>query len=178
MQTLTETTLDHINADAKLLADARAQLGLMMQALNAGLEALKADAMPEIRSAIDAASVAWQALECRIRANPQLFVKPRTVAAHGITFGIEKGKGAIKIDDPEKTCKLIRKHLPELADTLIVTSEAPLKKGVAQLSVADLKRIGATVVDAADQVVIRPAPSDVDKLVKALVRAQIDEGEQ
>ena len=169
------TTLDDISENARLLADTRGHLGELMRTLSAGLEALKADAMPDIRNAIVAASAAWQALELSIQLNPQLFVKPRTVAAHGITFGMEKGKGSIKFADEEKTCELIRKHLPEQAATLIVTRESPLKKAVSLLSVADLKRIGATVIDAGDQVVIRPAPSDVDKLVKALVRAEIEE---
>lgn len=169
------TTLDDITEDARLLAETRAHLGEMMQALNAGIEAMKADRMPDIRSAILAATAAWQALETGIRLNPQLFVKPRTVAAHGITFGIEKGKGAINIGDPDKTCRLIRKHLPDQADVLIAVQEVPVKKAIAQLSVAELQRIGATVTDADDRVVIRPAPSDVDKLVKALVRAELDE---
>lgn len=170
-----ETTLDELNDDARLLADARRQLGTLVQALNAGLEAMKADSMPEIRSAIEAASFAWKALEARIQANPQLFVRPRTVAAHGITFGLQKGKGAIQFDDPDATCRLIRKHLPDRAATLIVTREAPVAKAIANLSVSDLKRIGATVIDAGDQVVIRAAPSDVDRLVRALVSAEVDE---
>lgn len=169
------TTLEELTKDALLLAETRAHLGQMMQALSAGIEALKADSMPDIRNAIVAATAAWQALELGIQLNPHLFVKPRTVAAHGITFGLEKGKGSIEFGDPEATCRLIRKHLPELADTLIVLREMPLKKAVAQLSAAELKKIGATVQDAGDQVVIRPAPSDVDKLVKALVRAEIEE---
>jgi hypothetical protein len=172
-----QTTLDDLNEGARTLAEARAQLGTLVQALNAGLEAMKAENMPEIRAAIETATAAWQALELGIQLNPQLFVKPRTVAAHGIVFGIQKGKGSIEIADPDATVRLIRKHLPELADTLIATKETPVKKAVERLPVADLKRIGATVVDAGDQVVIRPAPSDVDKLVKALVRAELDPAE-
>jgi len=172
-----ETNLDNITDNARLLADARGHLGELMRALSAGLEALKADAMPDIRNAIVAATAAWQALELSIKLNPQLFVKPRTVAAHGITFGLQKGKGSIEFADPDATCRLIRKHLPELADTLIITREMPVKKAVEQLSAADLKRIGATLQDAGDQVVIRPAPSDVDKLVKALVRTEIEESD-
>ncbi|HMN55605.1 MAG TPA: hypothetical protein PKE15_00025 [Ottowia sp.] len=171
-----ETTMDDLTTNARLLADARAELGELVQALNAEMESLKLEAMPQIRAAIANAGECWAELEKSIQANPQLFAKPRTVAAHGITFGLEKGKGAIEFADPDKTCALIRKHLAELAPTLIITRESPLKKAVAQLSAADLKRIGATVIDAGDQVVIRPAPSDVDKMVRALVRADLEEG--
>lgn len=170
-----DTTLDDLIDGARLLSEARLQLGTLVQALQAGIEALKADAMPEIRDAIADVSEAWQELEKSIQANPQLFVKPRTVASHGIVFGLEKGKGAIEFADPEKTCALIRRHFPDLADTLIVTREAPVKKAVAQLSVQQLRLIAATVIDSGDQVVIRPAPSDADKLVRALVRAELAE---
>src|SRR5574337_421285 len=174
---MTTTTLDEITDNARLLADARTHLGELMHALSAGLEALKADRMPDIRHAIVAASAAWQALELSIQINPQLFVRPRTVSAHGITFGLEKGKGTITVADPDRTCALIRKHLPEQADVLIAARDMPVKKALAQLSAADLKRIGATVTDVGDRVVIRPAPSDVDKLVKALVRTELDEAD-
>lgn len=169
------TAMDEINARAKRLADARQQLGQLVQALNAGLEALKANEMPAIRDAIAQATTAWSALEAGIQAAPALFIKPRTVAAHGITFGIEKGKGSITVPDPDRTVLLIRRHMPDQAAVLIASKEVPVKKALAQLSVADLKRIGAQVGDADDRVVIRPAPSDVDKLVAALVRAELDE---
>lgn len=171
----TPTTIDDLAASAGVLAAARGQLGELVQALNAGLEALKADAMPDIRAAIGEASVAWAELEALIRLHPELFVKPRTVAAHGIVFGLEKGKGAIEIADADRTAELIRKHLPELAPTLLAVKAVPVRKAIAQLSAADCRRIGVQLVDATDQVVIRPAPSDVDKLVRALVRAELDE---
>lgn len=133
--------------------------------------------MPDIRAAIETATAAWKALELGIQLHPELFVKPRTVAAHGITFGLEKGKGAITFAySDEKTCDLIRKKLPDLAKTLIATKEAPVKKAVQRLDAAQLKLIGASIDSAGDAVVIRPAPSDVDKLVKALVKAELDEG--
>ena len=87
-----DTTLDDLIDGARLLSEARLQLGTLVQALQAGIEALKADAMPEIRDAIADASEAWQELEKSIQANPELFVKPRTVAAHGIVFGLERAR--------------------------------------------------------------------------------------
>jgi len=168
------TTLDDLNDQARALSDARHQLGRMVQALNAGIEALKHEQMPAIRTAIDEATDAWETLERGIQANPQLFVKPRTVASHGVTFGIQKSKGVIKVPDEERTVALIRKHLPEKADVLIASKEVPVKKALEQLPAADLKRIGVQVTEGQDTVVIRPAPSDVDKLVKALVKAEVE----
>lgn len=169
------TTMDVIEDRARVLAGARAELGALVQALNAGLEAMKAEQMPDIREAIDLATAAWGRLEQAIQAAPELFVKPRTVAAHGITFGIQKSKGAIEIPDPDKTVALIRKHLPDQARVLISVKEVPVKKAVEKLAAAELKRIGVHVGEAVDAVVIRPAPSDVDKLVRALVKAQVED---
>ena len=168
-------SLDELTARAKALADARTELGRLCQELNAQLEAMKAERMPAIRDAMDLAILAWQRLESGIQAAPALFVKPRTVAAHGITFGLEKGKGAIKVADEARTVALIRKHLGDQAAVLIAVRETPVKKALQQLAAADLRRVGVEVIDAGDQVVIRPAPSDVDKLVKALVRAEVAE---
>lgn len=167
-------TLEELNERALALSNARLQLGQLVQALNAGLEALKANEMPAIRVAIEQATAAWAALEAGVQSSPGLFVKPRTVAAHGVTFGIQKSKGVINIPDADKTVALIRKHLPEKADVLITTKEVPVKKAVEQLTAADLKRIGVQVTEGQDTVVIRPAPSDVDKLVKALVKAEVE----
>lgn len=169
------TTLDHITEAAKTLAGARQQLLQMTQALDASLEALKANAMPEIRQGIDQATTAWTALERLIQANPHLFVKPRTVAAHGIRFGIEKGKGVITLPPDAKAVALIRKHCPEQAELLINVVETPVKKAIAQLPIDLLRKIGGRVEDTADRVVIRPADSDVDKLVKALIKADVEE---
>lgn len=170
------TTMEDLTDRAKALADARADLGRMVQALNAGLEALKANAMPEIRAAIDTAGAAWSHLEAGIKANPGLFIRPRTVAAHGITFGVEKGKGKLEMPDDKRTVALIKKHLPDEAAVLIKTTEKPVKKALGNLPAATLRRIGCELQDAGDAVVIRPAPSDVDKLVKALVTAEVADG--
>jgi hypothetical protein len=171
------TTLDDIELKAKALAEQRALMGQLVGELNGGIAALMQDRMPAVRQAIDAAALAWTDLEDAIRANPQLFIRPRTVSMHGIKLGWEKGKGGLEIPDPAKTVALIKKHLAEQAEVLIDVKETPAKGALAQLAVADLKRVAVNVKDAGDQVVIRPADGAVDKLVKALVKNAIDESE-
>lgn len=170
------TTLDELGARARLLAERREHLRKMVAALTRGLEALKDDHMPGIRTAIGEASDAWERLRELVEANPQLFKKPRTVSMHGIKFGFEKGKGGLEIADPDKTVKLIRKHLPEQAEVLIATREVPAKDALAQLPADQLKKLGVNLKGSDDQVVIRPADAEVDKLVKALVKASVEEG--
>ena len=86
-----------------------------------------------------------------------------------------KGKGKICIDDPAMAIKLIRKHFPEQADVLIKTEEKPVAKAIGQLTVPELKRIGGTVEEAGDQVVIKPTDSEVDKLISALIADATEE---
>lgn len=165
---------DIIDNDVLALAQARGSLSQLMHALQSGMEALKADHMPGIRAAVYEAEVCWKALKLQIELHPHLFEKPRTAVAHGIKFGLAKGKGGLNIPDPDKTVLLIRKHLPEQAEVLISVKETPAKEALALLPAADLKRIGVQVVDSGDQVVIKPADGEVDKLVKVLLKAAVE----
>lgn len=167
-------TLEVIEQKALLLSMARSRLGDLVQQLNAELEVLKGEQMPAIRVAIAQALVAWKTLDVGIQASPDLFVRPRTVAAHGITFGLAKSKGSLEIPDPDKTVALIRRHFPEQAAVLIQTKEMPVKKALEQMTAAELKRLSVQVGEGQGQVVIRPAASDVDKLVRALVRSEAE----
>jgi hypothetical protein len=172
------TALDPILSQAEKLAEARQHLAAFTGHMQHALDKLRTSMLPDLRTRIDAATTEWTALETLIRENPHLFVKPRTVRAHGLAFGIEKDKGAIEIADPDKTVKLIKKHLPEQAELLIVSKEVPVKKALAQLPGADLKRIGVTVINATDRVVIRAGDNDVDKLVKALIKTGAEEAQE
>lgn len=168
-----KTKLDSMIQAAKVLSESRICLADAMGKLDTAVQALRDEAMPEIRNLINAAAADWAALDREVRANPAEFVKPRTVTAHGIKFGWEKGRGATEIPDPAKTVMLIKKHFPEQAKTLIDVTETPAKNAIALLAVADLKRIACLVRDASDQVLIRPANGDLDRLVRALVKADV-----
>ncbi len=53
--------------------------------------------------------------------------------------------------------------------TLVRTRKEPNKQALAELPAADLKKLGVTIVDAGDEVVIRPVDGDIDRLVDALM---------
>lgn len=106
-----------------------------------------------------------------------MFDTPRTVVFYGIKVGLQKGKGAIEWDDDAQVVKLIEKHFPEQADVLIKTTKKPVKKALAQLTVAELKKLGIVVEETGDQVVIKSTDSEIDKLVNALLKEdEIKEG--
>ncbi|GAB4485935.1 MAG: hypothetical protein OHK006_12930 [Thermodesulfovibrionales bacterium] len=156
-------------------ADARRSLADRVQALNDEIEAAKKRLLPGIKRAVEKAAEKKAALSSAVLEGVHLFERPRTVVISGIKVGLEKGKGKIEWEDDEQVVRLIEKHFPEQADVLIQTKKKPLKKALANLSAAELKKIGVVIEETGDQVVIKGADSDVDKLVKALLRE--DEGE-
>jgi hypothetical protein len=167
-------TIDELKVRAENLKVTRDVLADLVRALHDEIEQLKAEHMPQIEKTIDSAAFYWKALEEAVQANPGLFEKPRTITAHGIKFGLAKGRGGLVIADEARTLALIKKHLPEQAAVLIATKETPVKDALLQLSAVDLKRIGVEVKDTGDQVVIKPADSDLDKLVRALVAEAVE----
>lgn len=164
------TQLTDIEPTAKAYADARAKVVEIVTDLNAGIDALKRNHMPAIKRAITKAAEKHDQLKQIIEANPNLFVKPRTVIYHGVKIGMKQASGGISFDDADQVVRLIKKHFPEQADVLINTTEKPSKDALRNLSVAELKKIGCNSVDAGDAVVIKPTDSEVDKLVDALLK--------
>lgn len=164
------TPLQEIESRAKLYAEAREKLAAIVTELNAGIAALKRNAMPQIKRALGSATVHHDRLRTLVELAPDLFVKPRTVVFHGIKVGYQKGKGKIEWQDPEQVVKLIHKHYPDLCDTLIVTKETPAKAALTLLTASELRKIGVSSVDAGDEIVIKPTDSAVDKLVDALLK--------
>ena len=132
------------------------------------------DRLRGLRSRVAETAAAHDALFTAIKGRPDLFVKPRTVAVDGVKFGFRKQAGALDVGDEAKAIEMLRKKLPGLADTLIVTRESLEKKQLRKLPAADLARIGVTIGNPVDDVVIAVAESDVDKLVAAL----LDDGEE
>lgn len=137
--------------------------------LEAEIAASKRRAMRPILTAVERTASAKKVLYAALKGAPELFVKPRSVVIDGVKVGFQKQIGTITWEDDEAVCKLIRKHLHEQADVLIVTTERPSKKAMANLPVADIKRIGATVTADSDAVLIKDTASDVEKLVEALL---------
>lgn len=167
--------LQDIEPHARAYADARAKMAAIVCELNTGIDALKREHMPALKRAIARAAERHDQLKQIIEAHPALFAKPRTVIYHGIKIGYAKGKGGIAFDDAAQVIKLIRKHLPDAADALIATKEAPVKDALAQLTVAELKKLGCHVVQAGDAVLIKPTDSEVDKLVDVLIKGATEE---
>lgn len=169
--------LARIELLAKGYAVAHERLTDHVRALEAEIKAARRRGLPRLRRLVEAAAAERQSLKTAIEANPALFEKPRTRLMHGLRVGIAKGKGALRWADPDTVVRLIRRHLPDRAEALIKVSETPLKGALARLSAAELKKIGVTVEDDGDQVVIKPQDGEIEKLVEGLLAlAEEDEG--
>lgn len=126
-----------------------------------------------IQSAAARTRDAHARLEAAIAANPELFTKPRTLTIEGTKVGVQKGKGRLLVTD--KAVALIRRHLPEQADALIKTRESVNRPAVSALSGTQLKKIGCSLIDAGDRVLIATPRDDLDKLVDALLQDATEE---
>jgi len=169
------TAIDNISKRAEVYSTVRQLLTEKVSAFNDGLAALRKDHIPGIKKAVAKAVEAEASLRALIEAHPDCFTKPKTQVFSGVKVGYQKGKGTISFEDADSVVARIKKHLPDQADVLIKQKETPVKDALAQLSAADLKKIGVTVSEAGDQVVIKPVDSEVDKMVDALLK---DVGEE
>jgi hypothetical protein len=122
----------------------------------------------------------WRAIEAQqelhlaIKDHPEEFVKPRTRLLHGIKFGYQKRKGEIAWEDEAKVVALIRKHFPEQEEILIKIVETPVKKALGQLAAADLKKLGVSVENDTDEVIIKATDSDIDQIVEAILKTETE----
>jgi hypothetical protein len=163
-------TLSEIEVLARQLADARLNLKEGLDELESEMAAIKKKFLPAIRRAVEKAAQRHEALRGAIEETPDLFQKPKTVIFHGIRFGYQKARGEIVWEDAAQVIKLIKRNFPDQAETLLKITETPIKTALAQLSVADLKKIGVTVIETYDEVFIKPTDSEIDKLINALLK--------
>lgn len=164
-------TLNEIESLARAYADAYAQLGDDVAVLENSIREIKRKMLPRIKRAAEQAAEAKLSLTAAVEASPALFTKPRTRLLHGIKVGFTKQKGTVELGDEAAVIRRIRKLLPEdQAELLIRTEESVHKPSVYDLSVDDLKRLGISITNDSDRVVVKVADSDIEKMVDALLK--------
>ena len=170
-KTTLPTALATIERETRLHEEARLLLQQRVAVYTEGLAALRSDHMPGIRRALNKAADIEARLRQLVADNPGSFVKPKTRVLHGTKVGYQKAKGKIGFDKPARVVERIKRLLPEQADILIHKEEKPNKEALAMLPAADLKRLGCTVTDGGDVVIVKAVDGEVDKIVKALLEA-------
>jgi hypothetical protein len=170
MITATETTLATIDGLAAHYAKARRLLAERVSELEAEVAALQRRRIQGIKTAASDAAALQEQLRTRIEGAPHLFEKPKTYTLHGITVGYRKGAGKAEWDDSAKVCALIRKHLPDQAEVLIIVEEKPSADALKNLDARDLARVGVRMEGTGDFVVVKAADSAIDKLVARILK--------
>jgi hypothetical protein len=161
--------LTDIETLTKKYADARERLGGVITELNDLIERAKRERLARIKELVAVAAERQANLHAAIEGSPELFDRPRTVVFHGIKVGYQKGKGVLEISDAQRTLAKI-KELYDCPENYLHIIEKPNKDALAQLPAADLRKLGCTLTETGDQVVIRPVDSEVDKIVNALLK--------
>lgn len=168
-------TLETIELLTKEHASDRGVLAERVQSLHEEIDQAKRRKVPGIKAAVSRARDSQLRLRAAIEADKSVFERPRTRIFHGIKVGLQKAKGRLAFASAEKVIELVRRHFPERADVLIKTKETPAKTALLQLPAADLKKLGCTVEETGDEVVIAPINSEVDELVDALLGRDAEE---
>jgi hypothetical protein len=169
------TPMIMIEEATQLRAAARRLLGDRIKALESKLEVVKSRAQHGIKSAAAAYLAQHNALKDIIDDNRDQFKKPRSRILHETKVGLQKAKGKTVCADKDKTVKLIKKHFADQKDQLITTVETPNIKALEKLSAANLKRVGITIENSTDVIVIKDIDTAIDKLVKALLKEKEDD---
>lgn len=162
--------LGDIEKLTKAFSDARQIVADRVRAMEDEMQAIKRRRMPGIKSAVNTVIGQQSGLKAALEESRALFVRPKTMVINGIKVGFAKAKGKISWIDDDQVVKLIEKYLPDQAEILIKTTKMPIKKALEQLSAADLKKIGVTVNETSDHVVIKSTDDEIDKFVDALLK--------
>lgn len=171
------TSFSHIEDCAKNLRMARDTLSERATTLHEEIEAATKRRLLGLRNAVAVVAAADALLKAAIEEAPQLFAKPRSMVLHGIKLGYQKGKGKLDWEDDIQVVKLIRRHFADQFDVLCKTTEKPIRTALAELTVAELKKLGVTVEETDDVVFVKDATAGVDKLVKALLKGVEEDAE-
>lgn len=175
---MNEITLADIETKAKAYADRRALLAERLTALDTALTLVKKLHLKELKRHVKLTAETQVELFNAIDSARDLFDKPKTQIFHGVKVGLRKGKGKMEWEDDAALVSLIKKKFPDHVDQLILTTEKPSATGLEDLDAAELRKLGVTVEDAGEQVVVKSIETDIEKLVKALLKSAVDEDEE
>ncbi len=163
-------TLKEIEELTGKYADARGILCQRVDALERKLYDAKERYLPAIKTALSMTKEVEARLRAAIEESAAIFERPRTQVFHGVKVGYMKSKGSIEWEDADTVVRLIFRHFGDRADVLTRTTVVPNRQTLAELPAADLKKLGVSVTNDADAVVIKPVDGEVERIVNALLK--------
>lgn len=175
--TATSPAITAIDLLARQYADAQTDLDARTNELRHEIERATRDAWPDLRRSTTRAAERYDALLAAVGDAKEAFDKPKTRILHGIRVGYRKAQDTVQVLNPDNTCALIKRLLPEQQDVLIATTEQPVMDGLAQLEDGQLKLIGCKRVPGSDAPFVKLAETELDKVVAALMKGAIAKAE-
>lgn len=170
-------SLADLELQARKLREARDEVAAIVTDLNNFISQLQREASRKLKSVVAKTADRHSELKNLVEANRHAFVKPRTYTFHGICFGIEKGKGKIEFETEQEVIDNCEKKFPELLDTLAPATRS-VSKTALKLQPADtLRKLGCTVEETGDRIIVRYTDKEVDKLVNALLKSATAEAQ-
>lgn len=177
---MNEITLAEIETKAKAYADRRALLAERLLALDAALTAVKKTHLKELKRCVALTAETQVDLANAIDRAHHLFDKPKTRILHGIKVGLRKGPGGLDWEDDEDLVRKIEKMFPDddEAERYLIIKKKPSAEALEDLDGVTLKRLGVAVVPSGNQVVVKAVETDIERLVKALLKSAVDDSEE
>lgn len=166
---MTAPAMDDITVRARAYARAREALEALTEEIEGERRTAVRRRLRSLKARVAEASAAKDALRAALEAAPALFTKPRTRAIEGVKVGYRKLPGRFEIANEARVIERVRDKLPERAAELVRVRESLDRGALKHLDARELAKIGVAVVEADDEIVIATAPSDLDKLVDALL---------
>lgn len=168
-------TWNDIEHLAKRYAHRRGRLRVAVDALEDEIRHCKRKHLPAISECAGHAITLRDRLRACVEAHPEYFRQPKTIVLHNIRIGYKKKPDAVEWDDDREVCARIERHLPEQFGVLIIRPPpAPVKKALLRLNNKLLTKLGVRKIPGADEVIVKPTDSEVDKLVDKLLETTDD----
>ncbi len=145
------------------------ELAALVNAFDQQMQLLRDQFTPSMQRIIARIKEDRATLASEIQSAPHLFEKPRTVVLHGIKIGYAKGKGKMEIEDVEATVAKIEKTFGPDAIAYLRVVKTPDKEALAMVPAGELKKLGITLTDTGDTIVIKPVAGDLEKAAATLL---------
>jgi hypothetical protein len=102
------------------------------------------------------------------------FKKPKSREFHGITVGFAKERDSVTLPEPAVLVDRIEKMLPaKVAETVLDRTVRIIKDAFKKLPVADLQKLGCSVVGGGDKAVVRANDDDIETLVSKSLGGEV-----
>jgi hypothetical protein len=174
-------TIEIIEGKAREYSVARGALVELVNGLHNEIEQAKKKYLGAIRKQVVKTKDTESALAALVERSADLFVKPKTLTFHGVKVGFGKLPGKIEFDSADKLVARIEriyKGDETMLEQLLIIKKKPSKEGLEKLDVPALQKLGVSVQDAGERVIVKSVDGEVDKLVAALLKDTDDDARE